>query len=854
MPLQAGSSREVISSNIREMVKAGHPQKQAVAAALSKAYDSGAGVMLTHGDRALFMRRSLKARDHQGEWCCAGGSIEQGETPEEAAKRETQEETGYPVGDMTRIDDGAGFVTFRANVDEEFEPKLNHEHTEHVWAPIDDPPHPLHPGVAATLRKLLTEAVTAGAKEEEAQRRAREVLLNSADAAWSESDHPRDEEGKFSEAETQRGLAKLKELPEAGEGYRTFEQGSQVRVTEFGMAEGRKLYGNLPTEQSAKWRHMDVPLAGVGRAQSSVLREGVAAKLRNVKSTEAPAWAVLENGKFHIQGGHHRAAAAALAGRNSMRMHVTERVGNGYKTPEVPKTAQDRREYDTNGWFEVLDNPLSKVGVFPYRESTVVKGGDPGKMVGVYRPASELGNPETVASFRLMPWIDDHPSTLLGSEDKGLVPAEAKGVEGVIGEKTYFKDDTLYGNIKVFSETLAKKLAGGKRELSLGYHCDFVKESGVFEGQPYEYVQRNLRGNHGASVKSGRMGSDVRVLDSADELSMSFALDLKDPEIAAVTDGVRDDEKDGALDAETLKFIEDSFGSLVGELEKKGYSKAYATKVAGKVAAEKGMTGHDSITTGATHMPEIKDPEGKESPGKKGDLEPKSANGPSAKDEESAEKEEAARDAAEEAKDSAEEKEDEGKDSKETMDRRRARDRRAGARDARKAARDSRKAARDAAKDAAEKAAKAAKDAKDCPECGKNEGHADDCSRGKGKGMDAAEVAALVQSEVAKATTALVPSIRKEESAKHRLYGRLSPLVGAFDHAEMSHVEMAAYGLKQLGIKDEADDPVAALDFLLLGRAQAAEAQQKGRQQRTAQDASAGGATFMDKYISGAAA
>ena len=40
MPLMHGSSKGVISENIREMVKSGHPQKQAVAAALSNARKS----------------------------------------------------------------------------------------------------------------------------------------------------------------------------------------------------------------------------------------------------------------------------------------------------------------------------------------------------------------------------------------------------------------------------------------------------------------------------------------------------------------------------------------------------------------------------------------------------------------------------------------------------------------------------------------------------------------------------------------------------------------------------------------------------------------------------------------------
>ena len=41
MPLKKGKSTKVINSNIKEMVRSGHPQKQAVAASLNEARKSG---------------------------------------------------------------------------------------------------------------------------------------------------------------------------------------------------------------------------------------------------------------------------------------------------------------------------------------------------------------------------------------------------------------------------------------------------------------------------------------------------------------------------------------------------------------------------------------------------------------------------------------------------------------------------------------------------------------------------------------------------------------------------------------------------------------------------------------------
>jgi hypothetical protein len=41
MPLKSGSSQEVISANIRELIRAGHPRKEAIAIALSKSRKKG---------------------------------------------------------------------------------------------------------------------------------------------------------------------------------------------------------------------------------------------------------------------------------------------------------------------------------------------------------------------------------------------------------------------------------------------------------------------------------------------------------------------------------------------------------------------------------------------------------------------------------------------------------------------------------------------------------------------------------------------------------------------------------------------------------------------------------------------
>jgi 8-oxo-dGTP pyrophosphatase MutT (NUDIX family) len=194
----------------------------------------------------------------------------------------------------------------------------------------------------------------------------------------------------------------------------------------------------------------------------------------------------------------------------------------------------DAREYDSNGWYEIKANPISKAGIFPYSGRQLgLTGEDADKIFQVLRPPEELGAPECVDSFKLLPWIDEH--VMLGPVAQELtdraLPAEKKGVQGVIGEDVFYKDGTLYGNIKAFSSTLAALIEAGKRELSAGYRCIYDMTAGVWNGLRYDAIQRNIRGNHLALVVEGRMGPDVAVMDH-----FTFTFDSKELEMAEQTE------------------------------------------------------------------------------------------------------------------------------------------------------------------------------------------------------------------------------------------------------------------------------------------------------------------------------
>ncbi len=178
------------------------------------------------------------------------------------------------------------------------------------------------------------------------------------------------------------------------------------------------------------------------------------------------------------------------------------------------------RKVDVNGFVRIEDNPISKVGIFDYLGSSLGPKYEQDRIYKVYRSEAALNNPQTIESFKNIPWIDDHE--LLGPEDEGLTPAEEKGIAGTTGEQVYFEYPYLRANLNIFSETQKEIIEDGKKELSPGYRCKYTPSPGVFEGEKYDVIQTNILGNHLATVEEGRTGPDVAVLDH------TFTLDSKD--------------------------------------------------------------------------------------------------------------------------------------------------------------------------------------------------------------------------------------------------------------------------------------------------------------------------------------
>ena len=143
--------------------------------------------------------------------------------------------------------------------------------------------------------------------------------------------------------------------------------------------------------------------------------------------------------------------------------------------------------------FVRAEGYLTRSGIFVYRDAQ-------GNTVREFRPPEEVFHPDSLASFALVPVTNDHPSDLLTADN-----AKQYAV-GSVSDAVTPDGDKVRAALMITDAAAIAALDAGKSELSCGYTADVVQEAGVWQGQPYDAVQRNIRGNHVALVDAGRAG------------------------------------------------------------------------------------------------------------------------------------------------------------------------------------------------------------------------------------------------------------------------------------------------------------------------------------------------------------
>jgi hypothetical protein len=224
------------------------------------------------------------------------------------------------------------------------------------------------------------------------------------------------------------------------------------------------------------------------------------------------------------------------------------------------------RTYDSIGRLHINRSHISKACVNPYygREipGSETFGLDQDKIYYLLRSPEELE--KAASTFARLPILSKHvPVTTEDLPTDLIVGSVGSDVEFL---SPYLDADTCYWDATAIAGIETDQI----REHSCAYHFKPVMTPGVFEGENYDGVMTEIRGNHLALVESGRAGPDVLAADSKlGELPMKQTKLGKALTVALST----------AFPKFAEKLAQDSaLGKLIGEAKRKTFDKAEATK------------------------------------------------------------------------------------------------------------------------------------------------------------------------------------------------------------------------------------------------------------------------------------
>jgi len=162
---------------------------------------------------------------------------------------------------------------------------------------------------------------------------------------------------------------------------------------------------------------------------------------------------------------------------------------------------KDYRE--TPEGYLTVNVPITRPGVFPYQRQD-------GTVQMEAKLPEEIFSDRTIYSARSKPVTDGHPNEPVTIDN---YQTYAKGMSHTDSRVEDFK---LYISLTVTDKALIEKIHEGYNEISIGFLSDVVAESGTYNGDQYEYAQRNVEINHIAIVEKGRAGPEVAIRADSD--------------------------------------------------------------------------------------------------------------------------------------------------------------------------------------------------------------------------------------------------------------------------------------------------------------------------------------------------
>lgn len=172
--------------------------------------------------------------------------------------------------------------------------------------------------------------------------------------------------------------------------------------------------------------------------------------------------------------------------------------------------APSARSVDANGFLHVASSHITKATVNPYygREipGSEKLGLDPERIYYGFRDPEELRR--SVPTWEGLPLhIEHHPDSADDPETLTRVGAVGKAV---------WNAPYIDAPLTVWNGDAIEAIEDGSfRELSCAYRYEPDFTPGIHEGVEYDFIMRNIRGNHVALVEEGRAGPDVVVADAA---------------------------------------------------------------------------------------------------------------------------------------------------------------------------------------------------------------------------------------------------------------------------------------------------------------------------------------------------